>query len=242
MNSRVLRRRLLIFSAPVAVLLVLTVVKLASVGIAGRSAAADFAAGNADGLRSAVSALEVVNVIEPAKAHVASGALAVLDDRLQDADHEFSLALALTEPAQSCGVLVDLELVRETLGDRAVQRFDTTAAAIRYVDALRLVDGAPRGCFAGNADPDEQRRALRNDARRRLSDKIAAARTAAPPPPPVSPPAAPPPATPPPPASAPDDRAARLRLDPSAGDPLEKLRQILRDAAAARAAQPGGGS
>jgi hypothetical protein len=228
-----LRHRLLVYSAPVAVLMLIAIIKLASVGMAGRSAAVDYAERNAGGLRGDVSALNAMNVVEPAKAYFASGALAVLDGRLRDADEQFSRALAHTDPSQSCPVLVNLELVRETLGDRAVGEFDTTTAVARYVDALKIVDDAAPGCFANNGDSDEQRRAVRNGASGRLKDKIAAARTAAPPPLRAPAPAGPPP--PPSPAgSAPDDRDTELRLNPGSGDPLDKLQQILRDAAAAR--------
>jgi len=53
-----------------------------------------------------------------------------------------------------------------------------------------------------------------------------------PPPPPTPPPVAPPSA--PPPASAPGSTEpdAQLRLNPGLGDPLDRLQQILRDAAA----------
>lgn len=236
-----LRTRLLVFSAPVAVLLILAILKLVSVGLAGGSAVSDFAARNTDALRGHVSALNVVNVVEPAKAHFASGALAVLDGRLKVAEQEFSRALAQTDASQSCPVSVNLELVRETLGDNAVGAFDTTTAIARYLDALKVVQGAQPGCFANNADTDEQRRAVREGAAGRLTDKIAAARTAAPPPLQAPNPAAPPPA-PTPAGSSPDARDAQLRLDPSAGDPLAKLQQIVRDAAAARANSPGPGS
>jgi hypothetical protein len=240
MSANRLRRRLLVFSAPIAGLLVLVILKLASAGMAGRSAAHDFAARDRDALRGDVSALNVVNVIEPAKALFAGGASAVLDGRLHDADEQFSRALAHTDREQACPVLVNLELVRETLGDNAAGVFDTTTALARYLDALKVVEEAPPGCFANNTDSDEQRRAVRDDAASRLNDKIAAARAARPPPPPQAPvPAVPPPA-PSPAGSDSADQFTELHLDPGSGDPLEKLRQILRDAAAARANQRGG--
>jgi hypothetical protein len=67
----------------------------------------------------------------------------------------------------------------------------------------------------------------------RLNSKIDAV-SVLPPPPPPPPPVAPPP--PPPPASAPGSTQpdAQLRLNPGVGDPLDRLQQILRDAAAAQ--------
>ena len=73
---------------------------------------------------------------------------------------------------------------------------------------------------------------MRPEAPARLDDKLTAMRTAAPPPPPPPPPAA---APVPPPAGAggtPPDTDTGDRLNPGTGDPLERLQQILRDAAA----------
>ena len=227
-----LRRRLLVFSAPVAVVLVLALVKSASVVIAGDSAAVDFAARDADALRGDVATLSVANVVEPAKAFFAAGGLAVLEGRLEDAVAQFGESLARTDPSQSCPARINLELVQETLGDRAFESFDAQAAVGWYLSAATVVDDAPGQCFAGNDDSDRQRRAVRNDAADRLENKIDGARVVPPPPPPPSEPAPPPP-PPPPGGSTPGDQDTQLRLDPGRGDPLDRLQQILRDAAAA---------
>ncbi|MDT7760579.1 MAG: hypothetical protein QOH27_6477 [Mycobacterium sp.] len=218
-----LRRRLLASSAPVAAVLVVAVVKLASVGVAGDSAAADFADRDAGALRGDVAVLNLLNVVEPGKAYFAAGALAVLDGRLQDADTQFSEALARTDPEQSCPTRLNLALVREALGDKASAIADGNTAVNRYLSALTVVDAAPTGCFE-------------DDTASRLNEKIDVARVVPPPPPPAPPPVAAP-APPPPPSqtgSVPRDQEAQLRLNPGAGDPLDRLRQILRDAAAAK--------
>ena len=224
-----LRRRLLVFSAPVALLLVVVIVKSLSVVIAGDSAASAYTERDNAGLRRAVDSLTVLNVIEPAKAYFAAGSLAVLDNRLEEADRQFSESLARTEPAESCATRVNLQLVRETLGDRAAAVLDGRTAVAQYVSARTVVEQAPQGCFAGNADADPQRQVLRDDALRRLNAKIDAAQVAPPPPPP--PPGAT--ATPPPPAQSGGTSAetdSQLRLEP--GTPMDQLQQILRDAAA----------
>jgi hypothetical protein len=233
-----LRRRLLVFSAPVALLLVIVLLKLCSVVIAGGLAASDFARKDTGALRTEVATLNALNVVEPARAFFAAGDLAVLDGRLEDADAQFSEALARTEPAESCATRVNLELVRETLGDKAAGVLDVETAVARYRSALATVNDAPAECFEGNADPDQERRRVRNEAAARLNAKIDDLQGAPPVPPPPA--AVPPPPPPPPPAgeSAPDERDPRLRLNPGSGDPLERLKQILRDAAAA---QRGGG-
>src|SRR5690606_4654017 len=159
-----LRRRLLIYSAPVAVGVLLTAIKLISVVIAGHSAAAHFAAGDADGLRRDVATLHLADVIEPQKARFAAGTLAVLDGRLADADARFTEVLSGTAAPHSCPVRINLELVRERQGDHAAWAGRPDAARERYRSALRIVDEAPPACFAGNTDPDPERRAVRADA------------------------------------------------------------------------------
>ena len=227
------RRRLLLFSAPVTVAVLLVSIKLWSVVLAGGAVASDFAKRDTAALRGDVGVLSVVDVVEPARTSFAAGTLAVLEDRLTDADAHFSAALAGTEPARSCPVRVDLALVEETLGDRAVAAADPDAALARYRGALKIVTEAPAGCFAGSADPDAARRAVLDATAGRLTNKINALAPPALPPPP--PPQGAPPPPPPPSASAgatttPDQPR---RLDPGAGDPLDRLQQILRDAATA---------
>lgn len=222
-------------SAPISLVVIVVVVKLWSVVLAGGSAPTDFAARDADALRRDVSTLSVLDVVEPARTRFAAGTLAVLEDRLTDADAQFSGALSNTEEADSCPVRVNLELVRETLGDRAASTFDASAARW-YRSALSVVEAAPPGCFTGSADADPDRRAVLEATVARLGAKLAAVAAAAPPPPPPPPP---PPAAPPPPppagapGSAPSEREP-LRLNPGVGDPLDRLEQILRDAAAAQ--------
>lgn len=229
-----LRRRLVVYSAPLVAVAVLVAIKLLSVVLAGNSAAGAFTSRDGDTVRTDAAILGVVNVVEPARAPFAAGAAAVLDGRLEDADAHFAAALARTDVADSCPVRVNLELVRETLGDRAAAAGDRARADERYGGALAIVDAAPLACFVGNADPDPSRRAIRDDAANRLAAKRSALNApppATPPPPPPSPPAPPPP-PPPVAAVAPDGREAPpRRLDPAGGDPLDKLQQVLQDAA-----------
>lgn len=216
-----LRRRLLVYSAPVAAVLIVAVVKLVSVGVAGGSAAAHFADRDAAALRGDVAVLNLLNVVEPGKAYFAAGALAVLDGRLEDADAQFSQALTRTDPERSCPIRVNLELVRETLGDKAIAISDDNAAVSRYLSALTIVDHAPTGCFE-------------DETATKLHDKIDSVRVAPPPPPPPAMAAPPPPPPPPQTGSLPRDPDTQLRLNPGMGDPLDRLRQILQDAAAAQ--------
>ena len=235
MPSRLrLRRRLLIFSAPVMLVALIAATKMISVVVAGSSAVSNFEASDTDALRTDTSTLKVLNVIEPAKAPFATGTLAVLEGRLDDADESFSDALSLTEAPESCPVLINLELVRERQGDIDGWEGRPDQARERYRSALAVVQGAPGGCFDGNTDPDQERRAIRNDAAARLATKMAGLNVAPPPPPAEPPPASPPPPPAPPPAvgaTDPEGEQGELRLNPGEGNPIDKLRQILQDAA-----------
>ncbi len=230
----VLRRRLLLFSAPVSLVVLIAAVKMISVVVAGNSAVTDFRDRDTGALHHDTSTLGALNVIQPAKAPFAAGTLAVLRGRLDDAESRFAEALSLTRDEQRCPVLVNLALVRERLGDVDGWEGRTGQARDRYRSALEIVRTAPSGCFENNTDPDEERRAVRNDTAPRLEAKLAGLDSPPPPPPPAPPPAAPPPpSAPPPPAggSAPEGQQGELRLDPGTGDPIDKLRQILQDAA-----------
>ena len=117
-----LRRRLLMYSAPLTAVALVIIVKLISVVAAGDSAVSSFPRGDADAVRIDAVILGLANVVEPAKAPFAAGVAAVLDGRLEEADTQFSSALARSASSRSCPASVDLELVRETQGDRAADR------------------------------------------------------------------------------------------------------------------------
>lgn len=221
---------------PLVLAVALVIAKLVSVVIVGNAAVGHFADGDADALRADAAVLGLANLVEPAKAPFALGAAAVLDDRLDEADAQFAEALARTPAERSCPVRVNLALVRERRGDHAGFDRQPAAARAHYLAALAVVTEAPASCFAGNDDPDPERRAVRADAQARLQAKIASVQDAAPPPPPPPPPpGAPPPAAGG--AAAQPDSAEQTeddverRLDPEGADPLDRLRQILRDSA-----------
>jgi hypothetical protein len=232
-----LRRRLMIYSAPLTAVMVLTIVKLISVVVAGNSAVTAFTSGNGQAVAIDATVLGVANVVEPANAPFAAGVAAALSGRLDEAEAQFVVALSFDDVGQSCPARVNLELVRETRGDRAAAAHDRALADRHYVSAQAVVTAAPRICFADNNDPDPRRLAIRRDTAPRLHAKRNALNalnaTVLPP--------APPPATPPPPPQLPPtptpggQEVAPRRLDPGGGDPVDKLRQVLQDAAGAAA-------
>lgn len=178
------RRKLVVFSLPVALLLIAAMAKITTVMLVGSSAVDDFARHDIDALRSDLDTLSTFNVIEPQKLTFAQGDLAVLEGRLDDAEHSFTTALDAVDAADSCPVRINLELVRETQGDLAARGGDKAGAEQRYSSALGAVKDAPPQCFSGNTDPNPDRRHVREDAAARLQAKIDSLHR--PPPPPSS--------------------------------------------------------
>jgi hypothetical protein len=181
-----LRRRLVVFSIPVAVVLLTVVGKITSTMLTGNAAESDFAHHDIDALRDDLSTLRALNIIDPGRVAFIAGDLAVLEGKLDTAEQQFSAALGRTSKADSCAVRVNLELVRETQGDLAARRVDIQRAEERYNLALQVISDAPSHCFPDNTDPNPDRRRIRNDAAARLNDKIKALHL--PPVPPPSPP------------------------------------------------------
>lgn len=226
-----LRRRLLVLSTPPAVVALVVAAKLISVVVAGQNAQQHYDDRAIADLRDDVSILRTLDVIQPATTDFVAGTLAVLEDRLDTADAEFTQSLAGTATDGSCPVRVNLELVRERQGDIAAWEARLDDARARYAGALSVIDDAPPACFAGNDDPDPDRRAVRADAAARIAAKLRTLGTVAP----VAPPPLPPPADAAPTApvvAAPESEPPQTRrLEPAQGDPLEALRRLLKDAA-----------
>ena len=185
-TRRRLRRRLVVFSLPVAAALLGLALVLATNLLTGARIAEDFRSHDIDALRADLERLDRWNILDSSKVPFAQGGLAVLEGRLADADDRFTAAMARKD---ACPTRINLELVRETQGDLAAAGADPNAAEQRYTAALAAVHGAPQGCFAGNADPDPDRQHIRQDAEPRLRAKIDSLHHRTPPPPPPAAPA-----------------------------------------------------
>ncbi|MXO38821.1 hypothetical protein C6W93_18585 [Mycobacterium kansasii] len=138
-----LRRRLVAYSSPIALVALLAVGKIISTMLTGDAAVSDFARHDIDALRADVATLSTLNVIEPGQAAYVAGDLAVLEGRLDDAERHFTDVLDRSSNAGSCPARVNLELVRETQGDLAARSADISRAEQRYNSALQLISGAP---------------------------------------------------------------------------------------------------
>ena len=164
-----LRRRLIVLSLPVALAILTLAAMLATVLLTGRNVVEDYSRHDTAALRSDLDTLGRFNILEPHKLPFAQGDLAVLEGRLDDAETSFREALSARE---ACPTRINLELVVETQGDLAAARGDIDTAEQRYTSARDTVRGAGESCFAGNDDPDPDRRHIREDAEPRLVAKI----------------------------------------------------------------------
>jgi tetratricopeptide (TPR) repeat protein len=229
-----LRRKLYLLAAPFLVLLLVVSVKMISVVLAGDAARSDFQRRDISALESDVSALATLNVIDPATTAFAAGDLEVLAGRLPEAEQRFAESLQHKDSADSCPVRINLLLVRETLGDLAFRDGVRDQSVRRYEEAIEVAQAAPPNCFAGNDDPDEQRRAIRADAVPRLQRKLALvsgpAVAAPPPPPPAAAPPPPPPSAGQAPTATPTPEEPEQGRQLGGGDAEERLRRLLDDA------------
>ena len=192
-----LRRRLLVFSAPVLILMLIAAALAVYVDRLGEATDAAFASQDVETLRAGISQLRGYGVIGAGAAAFAEGDALVLEGRLDDAEAKFAEALGQVDSDAACPARVNLEFVRETLGDLRVRSGRVDDANTLYKNAIAVVDEAPSGCFEGNNDPNDQRRALRSDAKARLDRKIAVINSPPPPPPKTAPPVADQPPPPP---------------------------------------------
>ncbi|MFJ4207498.1 hypothetical protein ACIPY2_03435 [Paenarthrobacter sp. NPDC089675] len=164
------KRRLALWSALPAVGALAVAAKLASVGLLGGSAAGSFEAGNATDVGNAAAWLKVANVLEPHKAHFASGDAHALTGDFAAARSDFEDALAAGPGNDECKARINLALSIEKLGDAAAAS-DVPKAAGLFAEALGVVESAPAGCHAaGPANAEGEGKDL-DAAKERLNGK-----------------------------------------------------------------------
>ena len=167
-----LRRRMILWSLPIAVLLLLVAVKLLSVVALGEQARAAFAGGNITGVDSAASRLGVVNVVEPHKAPFARGDARVLAGDYDGARVAFEEAMALAprDSQDQCQIRVNLVQSLLRLGQAARQTGGPHAATPYANRVDEVVEGAPQGCFQGSTG-DQLRDAQQQAQQQRQPDQ-----------------------------------------------------------------------
>ncbi|RAX44413.1 hypothetical protein DQ354_15665 [Arthrobacter sp. AQ5-06] len=146
------RRRLLVWSALPALLVLCLSAKLLSVGMLADTAARSFAAGDSGAVADAAAGLRIANFIEPHKAPFAEGDGLFLAGDFAAARQRFEEALSLAGTADECVVRVNLALTIESLGDAQAKAEDPTAAARFFAEGVAVVEAAPEGCFDASGE------------------------------------------------------------------------------------------
>lgn len=164
------RRKLLVWSALPVLLVLLTAVKLLSIGVLGGRAAEGFERRDSAAVASAASGLAAANVFEPHKALFAAGDASVLEEDYAGARARFEEALAVAPAADDCRVRVNLALSIELLGDTARDAGDRDQGLRLYREALAVIGEAPPECFRETPWQAEEGRRL-NEASDQLQDK-----------------------------------------------------------------------
>lgn len=169
------RRKLLLASAPVALVAVVVAVKLLSLPISAGQAQQAFDGGRGERTLKAGQAMGVLNMVERWKAHFAQGDGHVLLGDFHKAQEQFVAALDLVPANESCKVRVNLVLTLEKLGEAKDKAGDPASAQALYAEGSEVVAQAPRDCFAPESDgnKDGEGQAL-TEAQQRLVQKQAA--------------------------------------------------------------------
>ena len=171
-KARRRKRRPALWSAVPAVAALAVAAKLLSVGVLGGSASEAFAARQQEDLGRASAWLLYVNVLEPHKAHVASGDAHAMAGDFAAARKDFASALSSGPGNDECRVRVNLALSIEKLGDAAAQARRPDAGTL-FAEALAVVQESPPACHQeGRANADGEGEAL-DSARERLTRKKA---------------------------------------------------------------------
>lgn len=169
------QRKLLLASAPVALVAVVVAVKLLSLPISAGQAQDAFDGGQGERTLKAGQAMGVLNMVERWKAHFAQGDGHVLRGDFLAAQEQFVAALDLVPANESCKVRVNLVLTLEKLGEAKDKAGDPASARALYAQGSDVIAQAPRDCFTPNSESnkDGEGDALK-EARDRLAQKQAA--------------------------------------------------------------------
>lgn len=149
-----LRRRLITFSIPVVLVVLVVAIKLLVMGAASQRALAGFHANDPDAVHRAADTMSIVNVIEAHKAPFARGDAWVLAGDLEQARASFEEALALApgDSVDSCQIRVNLALALEKLGDAAKAAGQDDKARDYWRQVVAVTDATPPVCSRPQAD------------------------------------------------------------------------------------------
>lgn len=165
-----LRRKLLIWSMPALVLLLVLAVKLISVGVMGDRLPGQFAGRDGDAMSST---LEWIDFGKPGRGYreeLADGDRALLSSDYAGALRHFKAAFD-EEPA--CPPRANFALASETISDTEVRKGNFANARKLLEPAVKAANG-DKGCFSTSASPSKEVRRTVQQTPTRLANKLAA--------------------------------------------------------------------
>jgi hypothetical protein len=170
-----LRRRLLLWSVPVLVLLAVLAVKLISVGILGDKLPSQFSAHDPAAMNSTLGWLDVANIGGRGyKEQLAAGDMLMLDGKATEALDQFKQALDQAGAgARACPSRANYALTAETLSDGALKVGHFFKARTLLEPAVTAAD-ADKPCFATSTSPSPDIRTFISQTPDRLKAKLAA--------------------------------------------------------------------
>jgi hypothetical protein len=165
-----LRRKLVVWSLPAVLVLLLVALKLLSMVAFGDRARSSYDAGEVTAVEQAAVRLGFLNVIERHKAPFAHGDARVLAGDFGGARGAFEEALDIAprDAVEGCQIRVNLVLSLEKLGDAAKTASGLDGAKPYYDRMQVVVADAPQGCFQPPAGDAGQQL---GDARGRAEEK-----------------------------------------------------------------------
>lgn len=165
-NRKQKRKKLLLYSLPGIVVVILIAIWLLTPTILTSQASTAFEKHDYVKANSKVSGLSFLNLIEPYKAYYNQGTTLSAKGNREAAIEKFETALAYTEDASAvCLITYNLVLTIEGHGDSAVVKSDATEAVSQYTRALNTLK-VNKDCFKDEA------------LQKRIEEKLAAAEEA----------------------------------------------------------------
>lgn len=176
------RRRLVLWSLPVVLLVLLAAARLFSLSVINEHGRDQFAEQHFEESAETFASLQRVNLVERYLPHFNHGDALLAQDKLEPARKEFERALRLAPTERSCMVRYNLVRTIELLGDRALTESGRPDAVARWREAKSVIaDGScPRDHVNGPGD-------RLAEADRRLDEKLEPPESDPPTPPPPSP-------------------------------------------------------
>ncbi|OBA95246.1 tetratricopeptide repeat protein [Mycolicibacterium fortuitum] len=171
-----LRRKLLLWSTPVLVLLLVLAVKVASVGILGNKLPRQFAARDDAAMQSTLEWIDVGNIGRGFREQFAQGNLLMLRGDVSGALEQFRAAHEKAPGA--CPPRGNYALVAETLSDHELKQGHFTKAREILTPAVHAANDDP-ACFTTFPSASADVRAFVGETPERLYNKLAALKAGA---------------------------------------------------------------